>query len=474
MLSLSVSATPLNNACSKVFNELSQSMIAAKQTTMGSFGKLRQYLRINPYRSLSLDDVQKQFTSSDRLKMRDILGSTLPQAPKDLPISQSLSLSEPYRIELRKRLLDHLILTDRLKQIPETRGFTNWIEKNETLLFSRERIQLILDRDYSLGDSLREIHSVYILQKSGGGAKFFEATFRSTIKNPMIQKIAAPFMKATDKIVGSMRMMLVGALIAGPIAGGLNNYLAGPVGPLHSYANQKGQQDLSTVTRFIQATLSDLDASKQAAEQTSQRMEDLLGEMNRYSFQGLSPHEAYELWKTVEKRYRSNSLETAKATPGDVRDGRGMERDFHINIPRSFVQDITSMNSNYEIHSMRLEQFERQLLEPNADKEKIDKKIIYHRNFMEQASRNIATILAAWTIYDFTYFEFTREYKVGEVQRNLAYEAIKQSFKVDLYLDTVKTMANEMLVGMGYPIQVENFAKGFDTFAASLEENPKK
>jgi hypothetical protein len=473
VVSMSANAGVVGETCNQIFHTMAQPLVAAQKTTAGSFAKVKNFLTINPYRSLSLEDVQKEFASKDRLKMRDILGSTLPEAPKDLPISQSLALPESYRVKLRKQLLDHLILTDRLNQIPESRAFVNWIEKNETLLFSRERMQLILDRDYTLGDTLREIHTVYVLQKSGGGAKFLEATFRNTVKNPMLQKIAAPFLKTTDKLVASIRAMLVGALIAGPIAGGLNNYLAGPVGPIHSYANQRGQQDLSAVTRFIQATLSEMDGTRQAAEQTAQRMEALLGEMNRYDFKGLSPQEAHDLWKVVERRFRTNTLEMAKATPGDVREGRGMERDFHINIPRSFIQDITSMNSNYEIHAMRMEQAQKQLLEPGADKEKIEKQIAYHKNFMDQASRNIATILAAWTIYDFVYFEFTRDYKVGETQRNMAYQTIKQSFHMDLYLESVKNMANEMLAGMGYPIQVENFAKGFRSFAESLEEKKK-
>jgi hypothetical protein len=185
--------------------------------------------------------------------------------------------------------------------------------------------------------------------------------------------------------------------------------------------------------------------------------------MNKYQFEGMTPEEAHDVWKTIEKRFRTNTREYNKGLPADVRDGRGFERENIIAVPRGYIQEIAVHNTNYEVHAMQVNSLKKELLkEKITPKEtaEIQAQIDSHNLVMEQALRNVALVLASWTIYDFVYFDFTREYKVGDEIRNSAYTTIKKAYRFDLFVAEVRNIANEFLESMGYPLSVESFGKG--------------
>jgi len=274
--------------------------------------------------------------------------------------------------------------------------------------------------------------------------------------------------QAADDAAKGMGKILKAALIAGPVAAGLSALVAGPMGATTGFLHWLGQKIFSKPTRALQGVYSQLAQTPQ----TFERVQRLASELDRNRFEGLSPDEAHKKWLELEKQFRLNQLETYKALTPDARDGRWLEKEAFIGVPNQFLSDLTSHNTNYEIHTARMESFEKELLSlekeasPNQDRiDEVKERIRYHQDFREQALRNTSFVLASWAIFDFVYFEFTRPYKIGDVERNSAFQVIKKNSHFDLYITGIREQTQELLKELGYAIDVKYFADGLQTAA---------
>ncbi|MEK6704211.1 MAG: hypothetical protein AABZ06_00315 [Bdellovibrionota bacterium] len=388
--------------------------------------------------------------------------------PSDPPPKASLLNSQKLPEDVKTSIFDALerlaAIQKQASELKVPKGFGEWLQNQKERL-TLPVLKQCINSGYTLGQLQLDLRAEYIWETASRNPSFLEAHLVAPIANPHVRKIIRPIVGTISWGIKNIKPILVGAIIAGPFAGGVNNIVSGPITPVLNYLNQFGQNHLSAITRMVQKILANL----ATVPEHKNRLETLQAEMDRYNFKAMSQEEAYKKWKELDRNLRLMYLQNTKALPGDVQVGRSYEFNIGIGYMRGFLNDLSAHDTNLEVHNQSAKacrselagldkkpQDQLSLAESDRIRE-LKKELSGHEAMKEQALNNIAMTMASIAIFDFLYFEFTQNHKLGDTIMNRSYQVMKENSHFDLYIKAVQTQTQEILEQMDYAINAKDF-----------------
>ncbi len=327
-----------------------------------------------------------------------------------------------------------------IQGLSNARAFHRWWLAHRALYVTRPMIENYKKSGLTLGDFLDDLHIQFLLSQRKSFKRFGWFGY----------KLSIPVLIGATVLVNKFLNFALSLLILGPGVQMVNSYSQPVITPLAQTASQYGAKDLSALTFALQNWL----MRRATVAPIKEELQEVNFKLKQLDFKNMSPEQIQAKWLEFESVYFKLFQAYNQTLPQHLREGRSYMKDWMIFTPVSLSSHLATFDVQYWMHAnARDALLKRKSSLSSAERAKLR----IHEDEMTASEDRIASVLAAWKLFEFMYPEFTNRH--NPATRNIAsdsaratltrsYESFVRHMHFDRYVEKFSQRVAEVLAEM--------------------------